>query len=93
MFTFNIRLWELQKFISIPYIYYLITFRSFGRFTLVGTHTINSIHKFLHTRTPATTQHQNMDSVRNAANIRREASGRQLQRLDGGRLNYAGNGA
>ena len=24
-------------------------FRSFGRFTLVGTHTINSIHKFLYT--------------------------------------------
>ena len=24
------------------------SFRSFGRFTLVGTHTINSIHKFLY---------------------------------------------
>ena len=29
--------------------YKFYCFRSFGRFTLVGTHTINSIHKFLNT--------------------------------------------
>ncbi len=29
-------------------IHFRLSFRSFGRFTLVGTHVINSIHKFLY---------------------------------------------
>ncbi len=77
---------HLQEIYCPPLTIRVVDCRSFGRFTLVGTHVINSIHKFLYQ--PITKRD------REAAEKKKNLTKQKLKHVTGeffGRVSFSGN--